>query len=78
MMLQHMTTREPTPDMVEVAIVSVEAVFNWKKFLNENFGACYEVTEEEYVCEERILTGTAKTTPQTKEMTQEAHKEETV
>lgn len=61
MMLQHQTTREPTPDMVEVAIASVEAVFNWKKFLNDNFGAHYEYTETEYVCGESIVPGTEKT-----------------
>ncbi len=60
MMLQHQTTREPTPDMVEVAIASVEAVFNWKKFLNENFGTSYTYTEEEYVCGETIVPGSGK------------------
>ena len=33
-----MTTREPEEDMVEVAIAAVEAVFDWKKYLGENFG----------------------------------------
>ena len=60
MALQHMTTREPDPDMVEVAIASVEAVFDWKKFLNENFGANYELTEKEYVVGETIVPGTEK------------------
>ena len=60
MALQHMTTREPGPDMVEVAIASVEAVFDWKKFLNENFGANYELTEQEYVVGETIVPGTEK------------------
>ena len=60
MALQHMTTREPDPDMVEVAIASVEAVFDWKKFLNENFGANYELTEQEYVVGETIVPGTEK------------------
>ena len=60
MALQHMTTREPGPDMVEVAIASVEAVFDWKKFLNENFGANYELTEKEYVVGETIVPGTGK------------------
>lgn len=35
MALQKLTTSEPTPDMVEVAIASVEAVFDWKAYLNE-------------------------------------------
>ena len=60
MALQHMTTREPGPDMVEVAIAFVEAVFDWKKFLNENFGANYELTEKEYVVGETIVPGTEK------------------
>ena len=38
MMLQHLTTREPEPEMVEVAIAAVEAVFDWKAYLRENFG----------------------------------------
>jgi uncharacterized protein YqhQ len=33
MWLQKLTTKEPTPDMLEVAIESVEAVFDWKTFL---------------------------------------------
>ncbi|WP_167955815.1 DUF1385 domain-containing protein [Anaerosporobacter faecicola] len=34
--LQGLTTREPDDDMIEVAIKSVEAVFDWKKYLEEN------------------------------------------
>ena len=60
MALQHMTTREPSPDMVEVAIASVEAVFDWKKFLNENFGTNYEIEEKEYIVGETIVPGTEK------------------
>lgn len=60
MALQHMTTREPNPEMVEVAIASVEAVFDWKKFLNENFGTDYEIVEKEYVIGETIVPGTEK------------------
>lgn len=37
MALQRLTTKEPTPDMVEVAIQAVEAVFDWKAYLKENF-----------------------------------------
>ncbi|MDO5423985.1 MAG: DUF1385 domain-containing protein [Eubacteriales bacterium] len=43
--MQHLTTKEPTPDMVEVAIAAVEAVFDWRAYLTENFGKVY--TEEE-------------------------------
>ena len=35
--LQKLTTKEPTPDMTEVAIAAVEAVFDWKEYLRENF-----------------------------------------
>lgn len=35
--MQKLTTKEPTPDMVEVAIKAVEAVFNWKDYLREEF-----------------------------------------
>ncbi|HPU63235.1 MAG TPA: DUF1385 domain-containing protein [Mobilitalea sp.] len=33
--LQALTTKEPDEDMIEVAIKSVEAVFDWKAFLEE-------------------------------------------
>lgn len=45
MWMQRLTTKEPTPDMVEVAIKSVEAVFDWKEYLLNTFG--YEVSEED-------------------------------
>lgn len=35
LMLQGLTTKEPTDDMIEVAIASVEAVFDWKAFINQ-------------------------------------------
>jgi len=38
MWMQSLTTREPTPDMAEVAIAAVEAVFDWRAYLKENFG----------------------------------------
>ena len=37
MWLQNLTTKEPTKDMVEVAICAVEEVFDWKTYLKENF-----------------------------------------
>ena len=36
--IQLLTTKKPDKDMVEVAIAAVEAVFDWKKFLRENYG----------------------------------------
>ena len=38
MFIQRLTTKEPTRDMVDVAIASVEAVFDWKQFLKDEFG----------------------------------------
>ena len=43
MLIQRMTTKEPDEDMIEVAIAAVEAVYDWKAFLNENFDYDYEV-----------------------------------
>lgn len=48
--LQKLTTREPDEAMVEVAISSVEAVFDWKAYLHEEFG--YEVDDSWLVDEE--------------------------
>mgnify|MGYP002571825202 CR=1 FL=1 len=36
--MQKLTTKEPTADMAEVAIRAVEAVFDWKAYLKEEFG----------------------------------------
>ena len=36
--LQNLTTKEPEDDMIEVAIVAVEEVFDWKTYHAENFG----------------------------------------
>lgn len=35
LLLQEFTTREPDDDMIEVAIMSVEAVFDWEAFIAE-------------------------------------------
>ena len=48
MMMQPITTKEPDDSMIEVAIKSVEAVFDWKKFENEKFGTAYELEETEH------------------------------
>lgn len=45
MALQKLTTKEPEPDMAQVAIGAVEAVFDWKEYLRENFPE-REITEE--------------------------------
>ena len=41
MWMQGLTTKEPDDSMIEVAIVAVEAVFDWKKYLEENFPELY-------------------------------------
>ena len=38
MLLQRLTTKEPDKAMVEVAIASVEAIFDWKEWQKENWG----------------------------------------
>lgn len=43
--LQGLTTKEPDEGMVEVAIKAVEAVFDWRAYLRENFG--YEDGQEQ-------------------------------
>ena len=47
MAIQKLTTKEPTKDMVEVGIASVEAVLDWKKFLIEEFNYDPSYFEEE-------------------------------
>lgn len=44
MAIQRMTTKEPDESMAEVAITAVEAVFDWRTYLRDNFG--YEPEEE--------------------------------
>ncbi|MDE6529186.1 MAG: DUF1385 domain-containing protein [Lachnospiraceae bacterium] len=47
MWLQKITTREPEPDMVEVAIAAIEAVFDWRAFEEKRFGKKTAPAEEE-------------------------------
>lgn len=49
-LLQNMTTREPDDSMIEVAITSVEAVFDWKPFVE---GVRKEQEEEAKKAEEQ-------------------------
>lgn len=46
MWLQKLTTREPDDAMIEVAIASVNAVFDWKAYLKETFGYDIEAWEK--------------------------------
>ena len=43
MMLQRLTTKEPDESMIEVAMKSVEAVFDWKAYIENTFG--YEIDD---------------------------------
>lgn len=39
--VQNLTTKEPDDGMIEVAIRAVDAVFDWKTYLSENFGLTF-------------------------------------
>lgn len=59
MLLQRLTTREPDEAMIEVAIASIEAVFDWKEYLKQNFNReAFEdgTVEEDQVAEESLET----------------------
>lgn len=40
--LQNLTTKEPDDDMIEVAMQSVEAVFDWRTYQKETYGVSEE------------------------------------
>ena len=46
-LMQKITTKEPDDDMIEVAIASVEAVFDWREYLLSEFGEPYYMDEGE-------------------------------
>ncbi len=46
LLLQRLTTREPEDDMIEVAIRSVEEVFDWRTYERENFGRKFPEASE--------------------------------
>lgn len=46
LVMQKFTTQEPTADMAEVAIKAVEAVFDWRAYLKEEFGLDVPPAEE--------------------------------
>ena len=78
MWMQALTTKEPTPDMAEVAIAATEAVFDWRKFLKDNFGKDYPYpepeTDETPAAEETAETAATDETAETP-ATDEAAKE---
>lgn len=62
MMLQKLTTKEPTEDMVEVAIAAIEAVFDWKAYLKDTFGITVDEEEELEEIEETSIEEITETT----------------
>ncbi|MCI2049198.1 MAG: DUF1385 domain-containing protein [Lachnospiraceae bacterium] len=54
--LQHLTTKEPDDDMIEVAIASVEAIFDWRKYLRNEFGYSEEELDAREP-DEQVQTG---------------------
>ena len=40
--MQYLTTREPDDKMIEVGIASVNAIYDWKSYQKEEFGAAYD------------------------------------
>ena len=53
--MQKLTTKEPTADMAEVAIAAVEAVFDWREYLKEEFGWKPEENEEKMRTYKEVL-----------------------
>ena len=74
MLIQKITTKEPTKDMIEVAIASVEAVFDWKAFMAENFPEKWEVYQAEEAFEQTTVGEYFEQTSETEE-TAEAQEE---
>ena len=75
MWLQKLTTKEPDDSMIEVAIASVEAVFDWKAYLKETFGYDvdeWEREEEETAREEAVAGEEAEETVEAAEESGEA------
>ncbi len=44
--LQMLTTKEPNDDMIEIGIASVEAVFDWRAYLRDEFGKIVSERED--------------------------------
>ncbi|MCI9485516.1 MAG: DUF1385 domain-containing protein [Lachnospiraceae bacterium] len=59
LLLQRLTTREPEDDMIEVAIRSVEEVFDWRAYEAENFGKKFSESMQEEAGEASSVSGEA-------------------
>ena len=73
MWMQALTTKEPTPDMVEVGIASVEAVFDWKAY-QEGIDDLFE-TEEIVIDREEKSIEDVITSPEEEEPLEKADDE---
>ena len=62
--MQGLTTKEPSRDMIEVGIASVEAVFDWRAFQREKFGKFMEAEAEEVVMEETAQDNVEEMAPE--------------
>lgn len=62
MWLQALTTKEPDDSMIEVAIASVEAVFDWKAYQKKEFAKDSKVASKK---EKNISKGKRKKQPET-------------
>ena len=45
--MQKLTTKEPDRDMLEVAIASIEAIYDWRGFQKEVFGGGQESSKDD-------------------------------
>lgn len=61
MAIQRLTTKEPDESMIEVAIASIEAVFDWKAYLVENFN--YDFSETMVYADDEDEVAPAKAEP---------------
>lgn len=73
MWMQGLTTKEPTPDMVEVGIASVEAVFDWKAY-QEGIDDLFE-TEEIVIQQQEKTIEEVLTAPKQEEPLEKADDE---
>lgn len=55
--MQGLTTKEPDDSMIEVAIAAVEAVFDWRTYLAENFPESYRDLKNDNGSKERDGSG---------------------
>ncbi|MCR4605147.1 MAG: DUF1385 domain-containing protein [Eubacterium sp.] len=77
MWLQKLTTKEPDDDMIEVAIASVNAVFDWKEFLDSQANDDKKETDAEVPEEIEKKTETDEKTETAREIAEAAKEVET-